>query len=186
VSLGYQASPSVVLSSLLLTDKPWFLTEGTDLPLCSSYFPLGVSQLSGHNHHQLHASHQALFWRHCRGRSGRPLQGKFFTRTSFTLFYCFALLYLFLLALFYIKNPKKNSLLYIVAFIFLLLIFAIMSNHEVEVRSFKQQGGESLKDAWYRINNAHHRCTKKHSTTILLRNFYIGISSWNRYVLDTL
>jgi hypothetical protein len=61
-----------------------------------------------------------------------------------------------------------------------------MSNPEVEVRSFKQQGGESLKDAWYRINNAHHRCTKKHSTTILLRNFYVGISSWNRYVLDTL
>jgi hypothetical protein len=27
---------------------------------------------------------------------------------------------------------------------------------------------------------------KKHSTMILLRNFYVGISSWNRYVLDTL
>ena len=26
-----------------------------------------------------------------------------------------------------------------------------------EVRSFKQQGGESLKDVWYRINDAHHR-----------------------------
>jgi hypothetical protein len=58
VSLGYQASPSVVLSALLLIDKPWFLTEEKDLPLCSSYFPLGVSQLPGHNHHQLHASHQ--------------------------------------------------------------------------------------------------------------------------------
>jgi hypothetical protein len=64
--------------------------------------------------------------------------------------------------------------------------FAKMSNPEVEVRSFKQQGGESLKDAWYHINNVHHRCTKKHSTTILLRNFYVSISSWNRYVLDTL
>jgi hypothetical protein len=52
-----------------------------------------------------------------------------------------------------------------------------MSNPEVEVHSFKQQGGESLKDAWYRINNAHHRCAKKHSTMILLRNFYVGISS---------
>jgi hypothetical protein len=60
-----------------------------------------------------------------------------------------------------------------------------MSIPEVEVRSFKQQGGESLKDAWYRISNAHHRCTKKYSTMIL-RNFYVGISSWNRYVLDTL
>jgi hypothetical protein len=43
-----------------------------------------------------------------------------------------------------------------------------------------------LKDAWYQISNAHLRCTKKHSTMILLRNFYVGISSWNRYVLDTL
>jgi hypothetical protein len=46
------------LSALLLIDKPWFLTEGKDLLLCSSFFPLGVSQLPGHNHHQLHARHQ--------------------------------------------------------------------------------------------------------------------------------
>jgi hypothetical protein len=61
-----------------------------------------------------------------------------------------------------------------------------MSNPEVEVCTIKQQGGESLKDAWYRISNSHHRCTKKHSTMILLRNFYVGITSWKRYVLDTL
>ena len=61
-----------------------------------------------------------------------------------------------------------------------------MNAPEVEVRSFSQLGGENLKDAWYRISDAHHRCTKKHSTTILLRNFYVGISSWYGYVLDTL
>src|SRR4051812_789886 len=61
-----------------------------------------------------------------------------------------------------------------------------MNIPEVEVRCFKQQGGESIKDAWYGICDAHHRCTKKYSTMILLRNFYVGISSWNRYVLDTL
>jgi hypothetical protein len=61
-----------------------------------------------------------------------------------------------------------------------------MSNPKVVVHTFKQQGGESFKDAWYRISNSHHRCTKKHSTMILLRNFYIGITSWYRYVLDTL
>jgi hypothetical protein len=61
-----------------------------------------------------------------------------------------------------------------------------MSIPEVEVCSFKQQGGESLKYAWYRVINAHHRCTKGYSTMILLRNFYVGISSWYRYVLDTL
>jgi hypothetical protein len=110
--------------------------------------------------------HQQVFWRRCRGRSGRPLQGEFFARTSFTFFYYFALLYLFLPALFY-QKPKKIRIL---DSCFYLLAFSLvrMSNPEVEVRSFKQQGGESLKDAWYRINNAHRRCTKKHSTMILL------------------
>jgi hypothetical protein len=61
-----------------------------------------------------------------------------------------------------------------------------MSNPEVKVHTFKQQGGESLKDVWYRISNSHHRCTKKHSTMILLKKNYVGITSWYRYVLDTL
>ena len=56
---------------------------------------------------------------------------------------------------------------------------------EAEVLTFKQRGGESLKDAWYRINDSQSRATKKQSTTILLRNFYVGITSWNRFVLDT-
>ena len=56
---------------------------------------------------------------------------------------------------------------------------------EGEILTFKQRGGESLKDACYRINDSQNRATKKQSTTILLRNFYIGISSWNRFVLDT-
>ena len=61
-----------------------------------------------------------------------------------------------------------------------------MGKPEVEVRSFKQQGGENLKDAWYRINDSHRRCTKKYSSVILLRIFYVGITSWDRHVLDTL
>ena len=56
---------------------------------------------------------------------------------------------------------------------------------EVEVLTFTQRGGESLKDAWYRINDSQKRATKKQSTTILLRNFYVGITSWNRFLLDT-
>jgi hypothetical protein len=97
--------------------------------------------------------------------------------------FCFTLF--ILLASFYKKTQKNNSILYSC---FYLLAFSLvrMSNPEVEVRTFKQQGGESLKDAWYRISNSHHRCTKKHSTIILLRNFYVGITSWYRYVLDTL
>ena len=57
---------------------------------------------------------------------------------------------------------------------------------EVEVRTFKQRGGESLRDAWYKISDSQHRSTKKYSDTILLRNFYVGITNWYRYVLDTL
>jgi hypothetical protein len=92
---------------------------------------------------------------------------------------------LFLLAFFYQKYKKISSFI-VVIFTCLLFSLARMSNPKVEVRTFKQQGGESLKDAWYRISNSHHRCTKKHSTMILLRNFYVGISSWNMYVLDAL
>jgi hypothetical protein len=102
---------------------------------------------------------------------------------SFTLLlFCFIL---FLLASFLIKNKKISSFI-VVIFTCRPFSLARMSNPEVEIHTFKQQGGESLKDAWYRISNAHHRCTKKHSTMILLRNFYVGISSWNRYVLDIL
>src|SRR3954465_11230447 len=56
---------------------------------------------------------------------------------------------------------------------------------EAEVLTFTQRGGESLKDAWYRINDSQDRATKKQSTNILLRNFYVGITSWNRFVVDT-
>src|SRR4051812_27777536 len=56
---------------------------------------------------------------------------------------------------------------------------------EAEVLTFTQRGGESLKDAWYKINDSQKRATKKQSTTILLINFYVGITSWNRFVLDT-
>ena len=42
-----------------------------------------------------------------------------------------------------------------------------------------------MKDAWYRINDSQKRATKKQSTTILLRNLYVGITSWNMFVLDT-
>src|SRR4051812_16874362 len=55
---------------------------------------------------------------------------------------------------------------------------------EAEVLTFTQRDGESLRDAWYRINDSQKRATKKQSTTILLRNFYVGITSWNRFILD--
>jgi hypothetical protein len=51
------------------------------LPLCSSYFPFGVSQLPGHNHHQLHASHH---W-----HVGNPLVKLYFSfHAVYLFFYC--------------------------------------------------------------------------------------------------
>jgi hypothetical protein len=106
-------------------------------------------------------------------------------RTHILYFVIVLLYFIYFTCIVLYQKPKKIRILgsYFNLFTF---SFVKMSNPEVEVRSFKQQGGGSLKNAWYYINNAHHRCTKKHSTTILLRNFYVGISSWNRYVLDTL
>ena len=57
---------------------------------------------------------------------------------------------------------------------------------ESEILNFKQREGENLKDAWYRICNAQNRSTRKKSTSVLLRNFYVGITPWHRYVLDTI
>src|SRR4051794_39470655 len=56
---------------------------------------------------------------------------------------------------------------------------------EAEVLTFTKRGGESVIHAWYRINDSQKRATKKQSTTILLRNFYVGITSWNGFDLDT-
>ena len=57
---------------------------------------------------------------------------------------------------------------------------------ESEVLNFKQREGENLKDAWYRICNAQNRSTRKQSTLVLLRNFYVGVNTWYRYILDTI
>ena len=57
---------------------------------------------------------------------------------------------------------------------------------ENEVLNFRQKEEENLKDAWYRICNAQSRSTSKQSTIVLLRSFDVGISPWNRYILDTI
>ena len=62
----------------------------------------------------------------------------------------------------------------------------IVSTPEHEVLNFIQREGENLKDAWYRICNAQNRSTRKQSTSVLLPNFYVGITPWNRYILDTI
>ena len=62
----------------------------------------------------------------------------------------------------------------------------IVNTPDHEVLNFKQREGENLKDAWYRICNAQNRSTRKQSTSVLLRNFYVGITPWNRYILDSI
>ena len=62
----------------------------------------------------------------------------------------------------------------------------IVSTPDNEVLNFKQREGENSKDAWYRICNAQNRSTRKQSTTVLLRIFYVRVTPWNRYVLDTI
>ena len=57
---------------------------------------------------------------------------------------------------------------------------------ENEVLNFKQREGENLKDAWYRICNAHNRSIRNQSTVVLLRCFYVGITTWFRFVIDTI
>ena len=55
---------------------------------------------------------------------------------------------------------------------------------ENEVLNFKQRGGDNLKDAWNRICNAHNRSIRKQSTVVLLHCFYVGITTWYRFILD--
>ena len=63
---------------------------------------------------------------------------------------------------------------------------SIACTPENEVLNFKQMGGENLKDAWYRICNAHNGSIRKQSTAVLMRCFYVGINTWYRFVLDTI
>ena len=78
-----------------------------------------------------------------------------------------------------IKNTKK-----LVTLLVVIIMAGPFAFGEEEVLTFTQRGGESLKDAWYRINDSQKRATKKQSTTIFLRNFYVGFTSWNWFVLD--
>jgi hypothetical protein len=135
-------------------DKPWFLTEGK-LLLCSSYLSLGVPNWS-----VIYISTPALssyFLAPLPGRKKTSARRVSHAHPLLCFKFCFTL---FLLASFY-QNTKKISFLFS-CFYLSAFSFVRMSNPEVEVRTFKQQGGEILKYAWYRISNSHHRCTKKH------------------------
>jgi hypothetical protein len=115
----------------------------------------------------LSTRHQATFFCAFAGEKEDFCKGSL----SLPIFYFVIVLLYFIFACIILSKIQKNSSFIVVTLTCLLFSLARMSNLEVEVHTFKQQGGESLKDAWYQISNAHHRCTKKHSTVILLRNF---------------
>ena len=66
------------------------------------------------------------------------------------------------------------------------LILRFTYTPENEVLNFKQMGGENLKDTWYKICDAQNISTRKQSTIVLLRNFYVRITTWYIFVLDTI
>lgn len=51
---------------------------------------------------------------------------------------------------------------------------------------FKQRGGETLKDASYRIQVAQNWSTCKCSIVVLIRKKFIGVTTWYRYILNTI
>ena len=145
------------------------------------------------------------FWRRCRGdlRSSQDIPSTRHKLLSLALHYLpfasrfplphFTLAILFALSLSILP-------LYLPLFAHLLLFARVLDcllvvmtslissalSPKSEVLNFKQREGENLKDAWYRICNAKNKSTRKQSTTILLRNFYVGITPGHRYVLDTI
>src|SRR3954464_12636940 len=91
-----------------------------------------------------------------------------------TIFYLFFLVLFVYLPVFTFVSLIKNTKIHVT-----LLVVTTMAGSfafgEAEVLTFNQRGGESLKDAWYRINDSQKRATRKQSTTILLRNLYVGL-----------
>jgi hypothetical protein len=99
VLLSQFASPSVVCLSSPRMINLSFLTEGKSAAIFITPSSWG-SQRAGHLPRIKH-----IFWHRCREGSRRPLQGEFFTHTSFTLLlFCFTFI---LPASFFIKNPKN-------------------------------------------------------------------------------
>jgi hypothetical protein len=77
-----------------------------------------------------------FFWRHCREKED-------FCKGSLSrsiFYFVFVLLYFIFACIVFIKNTK-NSFFIVATFTCLLFSLARMSNPEVEVRTFKQQGG---------------------------------------------
>jgi hypothetical protein len=150
-----------------------------DLLLCSSYLPLGVP-----NGLLLHAIKQ---FSGAVAREEEDLCKGSLARTIFH--FVFVFIY-FIFACIILSKIQKNSFLYSCLYLHA-FSFARMSNPEVKVRTFKQQGGESLKDAWYRISNAYHSILSRWATKLVHQhNFFYRLlfSTYlfpiNKYIIN--
>ena len=53
-----------------------------------------------------------------------------------------------------------------------------------EITSFKQYPGESLMEAWYRMQEIRENCPNTHTQNFILRKFYNGLNTWSKLFLD--
>jgi hypothetical protein len=111
-------TPSVVIVSPLLFDKPWFLKLGENLLLHSSYLPLGVpNRLVIHHAQGLTAPHHQRDQQFSGAVAGEEekTSARGVLRTHILYFViCFALLYLFYLHCFLYQKPKKLESLVVI------------------------------------------------------------------------
>ena len=52
------------------------------------------------------------------------------------------------------------------------------------ITSFKQYPGESLMEAWYRMQEIRENCPNTHAQNFILRKFYNGLNTWSKLFLD--
>ena len=131
------------------------------------------------------------FWRCCRGdlrqvKSSQDIPSTHHKLISlaFTFFFHLPLVFLSPTSPLPFYSPSLSVRLFSACFIVMTSPLSTPLSPKNEFLNFKQREGENLKDACYRICNAQNRSTRKQSTLVLLRNFYVGINPWNRYILD--
>jgi hypothetical protein len=84
----------------IFMEKPWFHTEG-NLPLCSSYLPIGVSNWVAST-----TTNQAFFWRRCQGER-LFFQGESLA-SNLLLCYCFSYFLDFIFACIFLSKIQKK------------------------------------------------------------------------------
>ena len=55
-----------------------------------------------------------------------------------------------------------------------------------EIHKFKQLSGESLMEAWHRIQDIAIKSNYRHSPHTILTRFYDGLDAWSKSFVDTL